>query len=71
MQAQIPVKDRAQKVAIERAMQDPAVKAFVIVMGLLAPLSEGGKRRVLSFVTDHYAEVHAQQIASDVFGSVG
>jgi len=64
MKVCIPVKTRAEKTAIETAMADPQIRAFVIVVGLLQPLSDGGRRRVLNFIADHLHE-HPRPEARD------
>jgi hypothetical protein len=53
------VKNKHEGELLRAGLADPTVRAFVQVMGALAPLSEGGRRRVLSFVADKMAEEHA------------
>jgi hypothetical protein len=54
----IEVKDRKEGDAIRRGLGDPAVRAFVITMGVLSTLpSDRSRERVLRFVADHYAEL--------------
>lgn len=59
MKTSIEVKTRHEGELIRAGLEDPTVRAFVQVMGALAPLSEGGKRRVLAFVADKFAEERA------------
>lgn len=56
MKANIEVSDRKEADAIRTGLDDPAVRAFVVVMGILLPLSERARRRVLTYVTDRLDE---------------
>lgn len=59
MKVAIEVKDRKEADAVKLAMEDPAIKAFVIVMGTLNRLpSQRAKERVLRFVKDHIDEMN-------------
>lgn len=61
MKATIQVKDRKEADAIRRALDDPTVRAFVLVMGALSTLpSDRAKQRVLGFVADSLAEEQEQ-----------
>ena len=52
MKVAIEVENREQAEAVRVAWQDPQVRAFVITIGILAPLSNGAKRRILNYVAD-------------------
>jgi hypothetical protein len=57
MKATIEVKDRKEVEHIRAALDDPATRAFVVVMGALSLLpSNRARRRVLTFVADYFAE---------------
>jgi fructose-specific component phosphotransferase system IIB-like protein len=64
----VKAKDKSQAAAIERAMLDPEVRAFVIVAGeLMAVPTIAGKARVLAYVgnlvrdPDYIANLAQQQ----------
>lgn len=52
MIARIEVKDRAERNAIECALAEPDVRAFLVVVGTLLPFRERTRERMLSFVSD-------------------
>jgi hypothetical protein len=57
MKMTLQVEDRKQAEAIRNGMEDPAVRAFVVVMGALAALpSDRARARVLTFVRDSLDE---------------
>lgn len=57
MKATIEVTDRKEAEAIRAGLADPAVRAFVAIMGALSGLpSDRAKRRVLQYVADHFDE---------------
>jgi len=57
----IQVKDIEEARQIRLGLSDPAVKAFVCVMGTLSTLSsKRAKQRVLAFVNDHFDEKNAR-----------
>lgn len=57
MTTEIEIKHRSDEVAIYKAMSDPAIYAFVVVMGHLGRLdSDRARWRVLSFVADAFDE---------------
>jgi hypothetical protein len=57
MKAAIDVSDRKEAEAIRAGLNDPAVRAFVVVMGALSALpSDRTRQRVLDFVRDHFEE---------------
>lgn len=57
MKANIDVKDRREADAIKLALEDSAVRAFVVVMGTLKSLpSDRARRRVLQYVHDRLEE---------------
>jgi hypothetical protein len=61
MKMTLEVKDRKEADAIRTGMEDPSVKAFVMVMGALASLpSDRMRARVLTFVSDTLDEQNGQ-----------
>lgn len=53
----IEVKDKKEAQAIAAGLADPAVRAFVVVMGALSGLpTDRARKRVLSFVADTFDE---------------
>lgn len=52
MRMAIEVKDRGEGNAIKTALEDPVTRALVVTVGLLQPLDDGGRRRVLNYVID-------------------
>lgn len=61
MKVSIEVENREEGEQLRTGLSDPAVRAFVRIMGTLAPLkSQRVKERVLTFVKDHFEEMDAQ-----------
>jgi hypothetical protein len=57
MKTKIEVQTRREGEQIRRALEDPQVRAFVLVMGTLRALpSDRARERVLRFVDDKLAE---------------
>jgi hypothetical protein len=56
VKATIEVADRKEGDAIRAGLEDPTVRACVIVMGALATLPIRARIRVLEFVRDHFDE---------------
>lgn len=57
MKASIEVENRNEADAIRTGLEDPATRAFVVVMGALATLpSDRARKRVLQYVTDYFHE---------------
>ena len=56
MKATIDVKNREEAKHIATAMEDPATRALVIIIGALLSLSTGERRRVMQWVTDRLQE---------------
>jgi len=57
MKASIEVANRKEADAIKAGLEDPATRAFVIVMGVLRELpSDRARTRVLSYVRDYFDE---------------
>ena len=48
----IEVKDKTEGENIQRALDDPATRCFVNIVGALLPLGAANRKRVLSFVND-------------------
>lgn len=62
MKTKIEVADRQEAMQIQTGLADPAVRAFVRIMGTLSTLkSQRAKERVLTFVKDHFEEMEAAQ----------
>jgi hypothetical protein len=61
MKASIEVADRKEAETIRAGLADPAVRAFVIVMGALSQLpTSRARRRVMQYVADYFEE-HADE----------
>lgn len=56
MKATVEVKDRREAEAVRVGLEDPAVRAFVIIMGVLLPLTSRQRARVMQYVTDKLDE---------------
>lgn len=57
MKTTIEVKDRNEGNAIKRGLDDPTVRAFTVMMGILAELpSVKARARVLQFVKESFDE---------------
>lgn len=60
MKTEIEVADRQEAKQLKLGLSDPAVRAFVKVMGALSTLkSQQAKERVLTFVKNHFDEMGA------------
>jgi hypothetical protein len=61
MKTMIEVSTRREGEALRAGLEDPNVRAFVKVMGILRGLpSDRARQRVLSFVTDSFEERAAE-----------
>jgi len=57
VKATIEVKDRKEADAIRTGLDDPTVRAFVVMMGVLKELpSDRARVRVLRYVQDYFEE---------------
>lgn len=57
MKTTIDVKDRHEATAMKTAMDDPAVKAFVVIVGTLMQLpTDRARKRVMQYVADRIDE---------------
>jgi hypothetical protein len=57
MKAAIEVKDRREAEHIRMGLEDPVMRAFVVIMGALAQLpTKRAKMRALNYVKDHFEE---------------
>jgi len=56
MKATIEVKDRKEADAVRVGLEDPAVRAFVVIIGLLLPMTQRQRKRVLQYVMDKIDE---------------
>jgi hypothetical protein len=56
MKATIEVKDRKEADAIRTALEDPVVRAQVVVVGTLKALTPKAQARVLLFAKDTFEE---------------
>jgi hypothetical protein len=54
MKASIDVKDRKEADAIRSALDDPAMRALVLVFGALNALDHDDRCRIISYVTDRF-----------------
>lgn len=48
----IEVKDKGEADAITTALNDPATRAFVVIVGSLLPFGDRARTRILNFVND-------------------
>lgn len=48
----IEVKDKTEGDNIERALNDPMTRAFIVIVGVLLPLGDRARTRILTFVND-------------------
>ncbi len=64
MRTSLNVNTRAEGVQIRRALADPQVRAFVLVMGTLFDLpTDRSRERILRFVDDKLKEDNAQYVS--------
>lgn len=57
MKATIEVKDKQERDAIKRGLEDPSVRAFVVIFGTLQALpNDYVRKRVLTYVMDRIAD---------------
>jgi hypothetical protein len=57
MKASIEVESRTEAESIRAGLNDPATRAFVVVMGALSTLpSDRARKRVLEYVRDYFEE---------------
>lgn len=56
MKTTIEVKDRKEAEAIKAGLEDPTVRAFVVITGILSPLTKRAQARILGYVKDHFEE---------------
>jgi len=57
VKAAIEVSNKKEADAIRAGLNDPAVRAFVVIMGVLSVLpSQRSRERVMQFVADHFSE---------------
>jgi hypothetical protein len=56
MKATIQVNDKREAEAVRVGLEDPAVRAFVVIMGVLMPLTPRARARVMQYVTDKLDE---------------
>lgn len=52
MKTQIEVESRAEAEQIRRALNLPDIRAFVRIVGMVAPLSTRARQRVLTYAAD-------------------
>jgi O-methyltransferase involved in polyketide biosynthesis len=55
MNVSIPVKDKKEGEVIRRGLEDPEVRAMVVISGVMADLPQDAQARVLRFVQDRVA----------------
>ena len=46
------MKDKAEGEAIQRALDDKELRAFVVIAGTLLPFSDRARSRILTFISD-------------------
>lgn len=56
MKTTVEVSDRREAEAVRVGLEDPAVRAFVVIVGVLKPLTPRARERVMTYVTDKLAE---------------
>ena len=56
MKTTIDVENRGEADRVKTALNDPATRAFVNVIGALLPLQPKARQRVVRFVTEQLAE---------------
>ena len=56
MRVSIEVRDRREGEVMRVGLDDPAVRAFVVIVGTLKPLSKRAQGRVLRYVMDRLEE---------------
>ena len=67
MKATIEAKDRREATLLQSAMEDPAVRAFALVMGALLQLpTDRARERVLTYVRDKLDEDKATGVKGAV-----
>ena len=67
MKANIDVQDRREADAIKRGLEDPAVRAFVVIIGVMKELpNDRARARVMQYVKDRLDEEdERKQISHD------
>lgn len=71
MKVRIDVRDRQEAEAVQRVMNDPAGRAFVLIVGYLEPLAPRARLRVLNWAIDAFDMQHnggEPSIAMTAFG---
>jgi hypothetical protein len=56
MKATIQVNDKREAEAVRIGLEDPAVRAFVVIVGVLKPMTPRARARVMQYVTDKLDE---------------
>ena len=56
MKATVEVSDRREADTVRAGLEDPETRAFVVITGVLAPLSSRARERVMKYVTDRLSE---------------
>lgn len=64
MKATVEVSDKREASAIRTGLEDPAVRAFVVIVGVLKPLTSRTRARVMQYVTDKLDEDQEIKAAS-------
>lgn len=52
MKIEVECQNKEERRAIEAALADPAVRAYVLTVGLLIPLSQRARQRVINYLVD-------------------
>jgi hypothetical protein len=70
MKTTIEVKDRKEAAAIRAGLENPSVRAFVLIMGVLEALpSDRARKRVLAYVADKFDEENEADAAGSPLNS--
>ena len=56
MKATIDVESRSEGERLRQGLEDPSVRAFVQIIGVLKPMSERARARVMQYVVDKLDE---------------
>ena len=69
MKTTIEVESRDEGKRLREGLEDPVVRAFVSIVGILKPLTPRSRARVFGYVTDVLEENEAARVASNNGGS--
>ena len=69
MKATIDVASRDEAKQLREGLEDPAVRAFVTIIGVLKPMTPRARARILAYVTDRLEENEEARVASNNGGA--